>query len=275
MASFMSTGPGRYALPSLAPFVQRFFGGGLPSALQGITGTYTVQQLIDKFHVDPSEFRFSFQQRGWQPNTSDYGLRTYIYNSEGFVLDPNTTFVFDGANSHIDNLKVFAFNDNFDFNSGSSLAQLVAQLGDRVVLNPNIDPYNLADPNHTKRQVIISFTNKQGVAAVQGYNAASYDSDTRFYNQNFSQIGSLGATASAMLDVIRGLQKDDVIEYSKDGIPVIYGSARDDALNLNSFQPKGTSLVVGGTSETDRAVIVGGPGNDTITCGTKSDVPYS
>src|SRR4051812_24826554 len=79
MASFMSTGPGRFALPSLAPFVQKFFGsnGGLPPALRGITGTYNVQQLISMFGIPADWFKFTFEQRAWQTGAADYGLRTY------------------------------------------------------------------------------------------------------------------------------------------------------------------------------------------------------
>jgi hypothetical protein len=45
MASFMSSGPGRYAVPALAPFVKSFLSanGSLPAALRGVTGSLTVQ----------------------------------------------------------------------------------------------------------------------------------------------------------------------------------------------------------------------------------------
>jgi hypothetical protein len=82
MFSFMSTGPGRYALPSLAPFVQAFFTGSAP-ALQG---SFTAAQLIALGKATASDFTFSIQQYQIDPSSSDYPLRTYIYNTESRIV---------------------------------------------------------------------------------------------------------------------------------------------------------------------------------------------
>jgi hypothetical protein len=95
--SFMSTGPGRYALPYFAPFVRTFFenSGSLPPAVQ----TYVAQRLAQQSGQGPvsvsvaelrglvsgSDFDIVFQQRGWGATSDDYGARTYIYNTETFI----------------------------------------------------------------------------------------------------------------------------------------------------------------------------------------------
>ena len=184
-ASFMSaSGPGRYALPYFALYVQTFFQdiAATPPAVQA----FVTQRLADQGGSGPvsvtvaelktlmatTQFDIDFQQRGWDAGSSDYGARTYIYNAEGFRLSDSTRFVFDlsGPNSHIENLAIVPKDDGFDFASGSPLAQL----GNDTVLRPNIDPYNLS----LGRQLAINFVNIGDIPTMSGdYNLASFNAD--------------------------------------------------------------------------------------------------
>jgi hypothetical protein len=97
--AFMTSGPGRYATPALAPFVKQFFAwvqdpthNQLPASLQNLSGTYSVQKLIAQYGINPTQFGFSFQQVNLDPSPTDpdYALRTYIYNTEKFVLSASS-----------------------------------------------------------------------------------------------------------------------------------------------------------------------------------------
>lgn len=97
MFSFMTSGPGRYAVASSASFVQTFFSNlhfgsaelspALSAYLQTQQGpvTLTAAELRTLGYTD-TDFRFSFQQRALDTTSEDYAARTYIYNSEAFEI---------------------------------------------------------------------------------------------------------------------------------------------------------------------------------------------
>lgn len=194
-ATFMSaTGPGQYALPYFASFVRDFFEdiGALPGPVQ----TYLTQPLAQqngqwpvsvsvatlKTLIGTEPFKIIFQQRGWDSGSSDYGDRTYIYNTEMFNISDSTVFVFDpfGTDSHIENMQIIPAPDGFDFQSNSPLAQL----GNDNVLKPNIDPYNLS----LGRELALQFTNLGGVPVIENYNSASYNADKEMVDTRLLEL---------------------------------------------------------------------------------------
>jgi hypothetical protein len=89
MHSFMSSGPGRYALPSLAPFVQKFFADdlGLSQALQNrdLHGPYTVGEL-EELGVSDKEFHIELQQSFIsQRNLADRGKQGRRFYGRHFL----------------------------------------------------------------------------------------------------------------------------------------------------------------------------------------------
>lgn len=89
----MTTGPGRYALPSRASFVQDFFNGNITLD----DDIYTRAELIANHGYSLSDFSFDIVQYETDPNSADYGVRTYVLNSTSFVISDTTEFVVDGS----------------------------------------------------------------------------------------------------------------------------------------------------------------------------------
>jgi hypothetical protein len=250
--AFMTSGPGMYASASLAPFVRNFFGG----QTYGLQGSYTVAQL-KALGISASDFNIKVVQYAIDAGNNNYAARTYIYNSEGFTIDDNTTFVFDGDdNSHIENLKIKPSPDNFDFDSNNPLAIL----GNTLVLKPAIDPYGLG------KTVSIQFTGLDTIHAREDwYTRANFQADVQFQSTNFNPVDSIPAANTAMQDVISQLTSDGVIKYfTDDGKPIVYGTNGTDFI---------TAISIGGIDPSLADSIgfagIGGPGNDTFV-GTNS-----
>jgi hypothetical protein len=62
-------------------------GGATVGTAQGGAGpvSISVDELINQAGISAFAFRFSFEQRGYF-GSSDYGARTYIYNTKDFYL---------------------------------------------------------------------------------------------------------------------------------------------------------------------------------------------
>jgi len=190
--SFMSpTGVGRFATANQAQFVKDFFDitsqatlGWLPPAVQAeldrqvalhaqdptYDGTVRLKVSdLKNLGVSAGQFHFAIRQREWDVGINlDYAARTYIYNSEGFSIDPNATFVFDMndlTKSYIDDMRVIPDPDNFDFKSDDLSG---AALGGALVLIPQIDPYNLSQSRQPlsgsdEKPLLMEYMNKDSI----------------------------------------------------------------------------------------------------------------
>jgi hypothetical protein len=140
MGSFLATGPGKYFTPATIPFVQDFFDTHAYEQSYNLQGTYTVARLISILGLTTNQqitsvFGCSLEQRTLDPASSDYGARAYIYNGQSYRLSMDTVFVFDGANSHLEDVKLRMLDENFDFTSN-----WFVNLFQSIILTPQIDP---------------------------------------------------------------------------------------------------------------------------------------
>ena len=265
-ASFMSSGPGRYANPSQVAFVKMLFGP--PEVLStwvrkwdiDTTKTWTVGEIkaiiLRKGGTLGDFFTHSLQQYRLDASSSDYAQRTYIYNSEKFDLSDSTKVNFNTASPtgtpYMEDVSFVPQNDNFDFSGGGQ----ITQAGNDIVLKPAIDPQGIG------RQVGIVFDqNSIGSVPVRNliYTKNTYSDDSLAY-RDIELIPNVGAVYAlpAMLGVVNDLSTANVIEYQRDGGQIIYGSTGDDALSAPSAWSK--------------YILVGGAGNDTLVGNNLADI---
>lgn len=88
MASFIETGPGRFALGSKSPLVEAFFTTDDSNLLwMEVDKTYSKAEVIANLGLDANSDRFSIQQILLADATSgDYWLRSYVWNSGLFKV---------------------------------------------------------------------------------------------------------------------------------------------------------------------------------------------
>lgn len=94
MASFMASGPGRFANGSQSSIVDAFMSG---KAFQGrVPGTRQVFSKTDMgLAFNLSFYGINIQQSSYVDATDHLGLRTYIYNSSQYKISDNARFVIE------------------------------------------------------------------------------------------------------------------------------------------------------------------------------------
>jgi VCBS repeat-containing protein len=255
MSDYMTVGGGRFAYPSLFGMVEEFFNATLPD------NTYTLNtletQLGKTFTAD--DFRVGISQYGTGIGSADHPERSYIFGTTAFRLDTSmATFEVVGGVKTIKNIEVRAFDDNFDFDAGNPLAELINTL----FLEPTLDPYELA-----RGAVDITFSGS-------GRNFASY-SESNFatdegLESGVSVVGTLSrpikdAAGIAALppSFLSNIASDTFLSYERGDLKVIYGTPGAD--NLDEFDAELSFDIYFGF------LIVGGAGNDILTGGVFAD----
>lgn len=263
MGDYMTSGPGRYALPSNAQFVKDFFSNLNDQKLNGkpISGTYTVDQLIKEYGVSENQFKINITQYNLDTKSSDYASRAYIYNSGGFIIAKDTQFVFDGQNSRIDNLHVRAFDDNFDFESSS----WVTWAGNNTVLKPLVDPFGLG----AGRPVIFKFDGTTGEPIINNYGVNNYITDESLWGSIYNDRDFEADLLSGITGIVDKLKSDQVIDYEQDGKYIIYANSSGSTI---SPENAGTANGRVDSSDDDHAsILVGSPGSDKLYGGSHAD----
>ena len=255
MKEFMEKGPGQYIKAAQFEFVQDFLSGQISLPV----GTHTRLTLTQG--PNPSftneDFTEAVQQYDIEPNSADYGWRTYIYNSSAFVLSDTTQFIVhpDGTRS-IENISIHVFNDNFDFDSDSWWTQL----GNALQLEGVIDPFAIG------RRLQFEFQDKQNVPITPIYD---YAADQQAYSQ-IDHSGGISYAYAPIQTIIDHLKAAGTIEYlTKQGQHVIYGSASADIITGTvSFSDVDDIIVTGdGDDQVD-----GYRGNDILFAGSGNDI---
>jgi len=265
MSDYMETGGGRFARPSLFSAVDKFFDMSrtLEDKSYNLAGITTALGLID--NETESDFEIGISQYGTDYLTDDYPERAYIFGSTAFRLDAsNATFkVSDGVRS-IENIEVRAFDDNFDFEGGNPIGNL---LGD-ILFEPTFDPYGLS-----RGAVGIEYTGSGKI--YNTYSQSDYVDDSASNDPKVSIIDSpereardAAGIASLLLfdrgiEYVQNIASDPFLSYKRDDLKVIYGTPEDD--NLGSLDAELSFDVYFGF------LIAGGDGNDTLTGGTFAD----
>ena len=252
MSDYMNKGAGRYAYPSLFNVVEEFFEAeNLPN-----NASYNINALQEQLGTtfEEEDFRLGISQYGTDIFSSDHPERSYLFGSGLFRLDSsNTSFnVLNGVKT-IENMEVRAFDENFDFEAGSVLANIV-----NSVLGESLDPYELS-----REELNIEF---DGSGAIyENYSEADFNAD-RNIEGTVSVIGTITRDLEDAAGISRltttgvsyflNIASDPFLSYVNDNKTVIYGTPENDDLNSSDEE-----VLIEGT---EGYFIVGGNGNDTL-----------
>lgn len=277
MSDYMETGGGRFAYPSLFGAVEKFFTTSLPDR------TYTFDDLVAALaeqgqELTEADLRVAVSQYGTGIGSADHAERSYIFGTTAFRLDPTiATFEVDAGNKRIRDIEVRAFDDNFDFDAGNPLAELI----NTVFLEPTLDPYRL-----NRGPVAINYT---GSGRIYGsYNQLDFAIDQGLEG-DVSVAGTLSRAvkdargiASLPSSYLSDIASDTFLSYKRGDLKVIYGTPQDDDLNeLDaelSFDVYFGYLIAGGegndilTGGAFADELQGGTGNDTLNGGLGNDI---
>lgn len=183
-----------------------------------------------------------------------------IYNNESFSISPTTVFVFDPANSdfRIENLSIRAAPDNFDFVTDS----FFSQLGDTIVLQNQIDPYNLG------QQLLLSIPE----SSQRTYTLDNFNTD-RAVAQTYTTgaVALVTSALPAMISVVESLKGAGIVQYSSGGVPIVYGTNGSDSTSYfdGALPSDATSFIAIGGQGVDH--IDGRSGSDSLVGGADDD----
>ncbi len=288
MHEYMTNGAGRYAYPSLFKAIEKIFSTAIPDSTSAENGNrYTYTELKDQLAtagnpIIGTDVKLEILQYGTDITSSDFYNRAYIFGTTKFTLDL-TTATFEVVNGKvvIYGMKVTADQDNFDYDSGNPIAEII----NTYALEPTLDPYNLArgPDGFNKKAIDINFTGEGRVYPI--YDELSYS-----FNQNQDDFVSVKDTLSgdalAALGILslsgpggqayfNNLLNDPFLSYVHNGKKVIYGTPGNDdldpldkELSLDEYEGyyfvggAGDDVLSGSLYFADE--ILGGEGNDTL-----------
>lgn len=272
VAIFMSSGAGRFATGASFDLVSNFFSTDSSTGQFNYTlppGTYSKAQLANMWGV--KYYGLILRQQNLDDGKSDYGERTYIWNSGEFKIDDGAQFIVDANGSRkISNFAVIPTGpDNFDFESNDIIAG-----------NFNAALQNDVDPSGIGRKVIIQFT---GAVQTKTYDASSYASDVS-YQKTWKVLPQTGL-AEAIRRVENDLWASGAIKFIDGNKPIVYGTGGADTLSsvqllghyyLGDLVKNGVTLLGGsgedqlnGSPADDK--MMGGKNNDTLFGGKGND----
>jgi VCBS repeat-containing protein len=285
MLDYMTKGAGRFAYPSLFSAVEKFF-----DSTTLLDKDYTPAEITSELGLSDSDFTVTISNYGTGIAFADHAERSYIFGTSEFKLDiSNATFKVDGGIKTIENIEVRAFDDNFDFEGGNLLANIVSD----VLSEPSFDPYDLG-----RGAVEIHYTDASGAIGsgvgkkYPTYTQGNYELDD--FNElvvastnNPIQRIAKDAAGIAALSVTGGLSyfsdiaADPFLSFKRGDFKVIYGTPGDDNLDPSdaelSLDIYFEYLMVGGDGN-DKIQggdfadeLLGGDGNDTLLGGGAND----
>ncbi|MCC3450209.1 MAG: VWA domain-containing protein [Microcoleus sp. PH2017_39_LGB_O_B] len=247
MATYMNSGGGRFAYPSLFPAVERFFSGEIPDRENG----YTAGEIGGILGLTSNDLRINISQYGTGIGTEDHAERSWIFGNSPFELNvTNATFYVNNGIKKIEGLEVRARPDNFDFQSVGR-----AQLLNNFVFTPILDRYRL-----NRGEVTINFTGSSG----KPY--PTYTEEDFLANQKLeADVNGSNEVGYAVLGVtglgyFKNIASDPFLSYRRGFFNVIYGSPGND-----SISSAGVTQLFG------PGLVVGGAGNDELRGGTFDD----
>lgn len=250
MDTYMNSGGGRFAYPSLFPAVEKFFSGEIPDRDNGYNAG-EVGGILGLTSKDLPIINISQYNTGI--GSEDYVDRCWIFGNTTFELDvTNATFYVNNGIKKIEGLKVRALPDDFDFLSGER-----TQIINDILNRPTFDRYGLS-----RGEVAINFTDSGKPSPT--YTEENFLADQKLEaNVNVPQsrpslIGNLLRSGAATY--FADLALDRFLSYRRGFLNVIYGSPDPESISSSdSIAPLGPYLLVGGA------------GNDTLQGGSLDD----
>ena len=249
---------GRFTNASQIKAVQNFFNANLKA------GEYSLSDFMSDSKDDRQKYRHMYFKG---ENEKEWATRTYILNSQTYVINPYAKFIVDeNGNKHIENMTLLPMWDNFDFNSG----HILTQLGNSILIS-DIDPYSIG------RTVSIQFPSSaelQGVYTNSNqYTQSDFENDKARYNKEYSML-SVASLYTPMENIVDDLWNSGVTKFiDSNGKTIIYGSNSQDSISANSLQ--GKMLDYYNSNKTKGTVMVGGKGGDRLQGTQYDDILYS
>ena len=94
--SYFSSGPGQYAHIARNSAVHDFF--NMSGNFTGLSdGTYTVATLKSSYGFVDADFKYSLQQVNTDLGNNNWLERTYIYNTQQYIIQDDVEFVISGG----------------------------------------------------------------------------------------------------------------------------------------------------------------------------------
>jgi Ca2+-binding RTX toxin-like protein len=273
MFDYMTTGAGRYALPSEAPLIRTFFldSVGFQKIPNGVYTAANVRSILGLLPTDDdAKLRFSLSQYTLDAASDDFIERAYVFGSTNFVI-PETNLVFrvDNGVYTVENVEVRAFDDNFDFQSSNPIATTAS-----FFLNQALDPYGLipVEPNGDTTSVEIKYVGGGRIDSV--YTGSEYLADRAYLAVAANPVFQIPIAEDMFAVALAGLETNtgylgainsDLLfrYYTADGKKVVYGTPGND-----SITPLSAEVTI---DVYFRYQMVGGTGNDTIKGGNYAD----
>ena len=276
MNIYMTQGGGRFAYPSLFGAIKKFF-----SSTRTFTQTlYNYAAMAGKLNLSAGDSKLSISQYGTGIGSSDHADRSYIFGSTEFTFDTTKImFLVNNGVKSITGLEVRASKDNFDFDAGNPLSELV----NTAILEPTFDPDGLS-----RGEIKINYTGSGKTYAT--YTEADFTTHQAL-EDNVSVIGTgfaallerarkdaagiASLTANGGIQYFQNIASDQFLSYRRNNKKVIYGTPGDDILLANTQRITQPNLslpffMVGGAGDDHLSgdkfadEILGGEGNDTL-----------
>lgn len=260
MASFMATGPGRFALGSQSALVEAFFSTATDLSWMVAGNVYTKDEIISHLGLPVESERIKIEQVLLNDLGGDYWQRSYIWNSGLFRLSNDATFSIDAAgNRSIGNYAIRPFNDNFDFDGDGLIAGIA-----NFLLEPEIDPWEIG------RTVNISFVDN-GLPTIT-YTNADYAADVVKHANHLVAGAASVLTLPLGADTITAeLWRGGVTKSLYQGKAIIYGSNDAETLSESQLYDVLHDPLIQAAGLFNGVALIAGGGNDTLNGGSKAD----
>lgn len=249
MDTYMDSGGGRFAYPSLFPAVEKFFNGDIPDRENG----YTAGEIGGILGLTSNDLRTNISQYGTDIGGEDFADRCWIFGNSPFELDvTNATYYVNNGIKRIEGLKVKALADNFDFQSDGR-----TQIINNLVFNPIVDRYRL-----NRGEVTINFTGSSG-KPYPTYTGDNFKADQKLEaNVNGSNEKGYAVLLATKSGYFLNIASDKFLSYRRGVFNVIYGNPGwgDDSISS-----------AGAVELAGPGLLVGGAGNDTLQGGSLDD----
>ena len=263
MASFMATGPGRFALGAQSAMVEAFFSTATDLSWMIAGVKYTKADIIAHLGLAVQSDQINIKQVELNDLSGDYWARSYIWNSGLFKLYDAATFSVDASgNRSIGNYSIRPFNDNFDFDGGGLIAGIA-----NFVLEPQVDPWGIG------REVKLNFVDNG--LPTKTYTNADYSADV-VKHANHVVLGgpSILTLPAGAFSIFNDLWTSGVTQTIYQGKPIIYGTNGAETLSAGQLDalPLLSPLRIYGKSDPNKGVaLIAGGGNDTLNGGVNAD----
>ena len=260
MLTYMTTGPGRFALGSESAMVQAFFSTVSDLSWMEPGKTYKKADIISHLQLDPKSDRITIRQVELADAASDYWQRSYIWNSGLFKLSDDVIFTVDTQGKRsINNYSVRPYDEDFDFNGGGIIAAVA-----NSVLEADIDPWKIG------RKVNIKFVD--GGMQTKTYTVADISSESLRHIGHVTSGAVHMASGHIGLAAIQAqLWDGGVTKYLYKDKAIIYGTTDSDVLSEAQLNDLPLVSQLKSYGQSNGVALIADGGNDTLTGGSKSD----